>query len=140
MTCPSTALPRRAFSLAVALVLLTGCALSARQKAAVGQFSESATTLRRRDVVAAEGDARRDGRDDEAAAAAGRQEPRSQPRRPDLARPRLRGEPCRDGVGRGAGAGGVRQEPGGAGQRLPVGGAAGGEPRSRGGPCAGGEG
>jgi len=59
MTCPSTALPRRAFSLAVALVLLTGCALSARQKAAVGQFSESATTLG--DVTSSQLKAMRDG-------------------------------------------------------------------------------
>lgn len=59
MTCPSTALPCRAFSLAVALVLLTGCALSARQKAAVGQFSESATTLG--DVTSSQLKAMRDG-------------------------------------------------------------------------------
>src|SRR4029434_445287 len=59
MTCPSTALPRLAFSLAVALVLLTGCALSARQKAAVGQFSESATTLG--DVTSSQLKAMRDG-------------------------------------------------------------------------------
>jgi len=59
MTCPRTALPRRAFSLAVALVLLTGCALSARQKAAVGQFSESATTLG--DVTSSQLKAMRDG-------------------------------------------------------------------------------
>lgn len=59
MTCPSTALPRRAFSLAVALVLPTGCALYARQKAAVGQFSESATTLG--DVTSSQLKAMRDG-------------------------------------------------------------------------------
>jgi hypothetical protein len=59
MTCSSTALPRRAFSLAVALVLLTGCALSARQKAAVGQFSESAATLG--DVTSSQLKAMRDG-------------------------------------------------------------------------------
>jgi hypothetical protein len=59
MTCPSTALPRRAVSLVVALVLLTGCALSARQKAAVGQFSESATTLG--DVTSSQLKAMRDG-------------------------------------------------------------------------------
>ena len=45
MTCPSTALLSCIFFLAVALVLLAGCALSARQKAAVGQVSESAATL-----------------------------------------------------------------------------------------------
>ena len=59
MTGPSTVLPRLAFSLAVALVLLTGCALSARQKAAVGQFSESATTLG--DVTSSQLKAMRDG-------------------------------------------------------------------------------
>ena len=59
MTCPSTALPRRIFFLAVALVLLTGCALSARQKAAVGQFSESAATLG--DVTSSQLKAMRDG-------------------------------------------------------------------------------
>ena len=59
MTCPSTALPRRAFSLAVALLLLTGCALSASQKAAVGQFSDSAATLG--DVTSAQLKAMRDG-------------------------------------------------------------------------------
>ena len=36
---------RSAVSLTVALLLLTGCALSAKQKAAVSQFSESAATL-----------------------------------------------------------------------------------------------
>jgi hypothetical protein len=59
MTCPSIALPRRIFFLAVALVLLTGCALSARQKAAVGQFSESAATLG--DVTSSQLKAMRDG-------------------------------------------------------------------------------
>ena len=59
MTCPSTALPRRILFLAVALVLLTGCALSARQKAAVGQFSESAATLG--DVTSSQLKAMRDG-------------------------------------------------------------------------------
>src|SRR5262245_64181010 len=59
MTCPSTALPRRIFFLAVALVLLTGCALSARQKAAVGQFSDSAATLG--DVTSSQLKAMRDG-------------------------------------------------------------------------------
>lgn len=59
MTCPSTAFPRRAFSLAAALALLTGCALSATQKAAVGQFSDSATTLG--DVTSSQLKAMRDG-------------------------------------------------------------------------------
>jgi hypothetical protein len=59
MTCPRTALPRRIFSLAVALVLLTGCALSARQKAAVSQFSDSAATLG--DVTSSQLKAMRDG-------------------------------------------------------------------------------
>ena len=59
MTCPSSALPRRVFFLAVALVLLTGCALSARQKAAVGQFSEAAATLG--DVTSSQLKAMRDG-------------------------------------------------------------------------------
>jgi hypothetical protein len=59
MTCPGTALPRRIFSLAVALVLLTGCALSARQKAAVSQFSDSAATLG--DVTSSQLKAMRDG-------------------------------------------------------------------------------
>ena len=59
MTCPSTALPRRIFPLAVALVLLTGCALSARQKAAVSQFSDSAATLG--DVTSSQLKAMRDG-------------------------------------------------------------------------------
>ena len=59
MTAPSTALLRRAFSLAVALLLLTGCALSARQKAAVSQFSDSAATLG--DVTSSQLKAMRDG-------------------------------------------------------------------------------
>jgi hypothetical protein len=59
MTCPSTALPHRAFSLAVAFLLLTGCALSASQKAAVGQFSDSAATLG--DVTSSQLKAMRDG-------------------------------------------------------------------------------
>jgi hypothetical protein len=59
MTAPSTALSRRAFSLAVALLLLTGCALSARQKAAVSQFSDSAATLG--DVTSSQLKAMRDG-------------------------------------------------------------------------------
>ena len=59
MTLPSTALSRRAFSLAVALLLLTGCALSARQKAAVSQFSDSAATLG--DVTSSQLKAMRDG-------------------------------------------------------------------------------
>ena len=50
---------RRAFSLAVALLLLTGCALSARQKAAVSQFSDSAATLG--DVTSSQLKAMRDG-------------------------------------------------------------------------------
>ena len=59
MTAPSTALSRRAFSLTVALLLLTGCALSARQKAAVSQFSDSAATLG--DVTSSQLKAMRDG-------------------------------------------------------------------------------
>ena len=59
MTAPSTALLRRAYSLAVALLLLTGCALSARQKAAVSQFSDSAATLG--DVTSSQLKAMRDG-------------------------------------------------------------------------------
>ncbi len=59
MTPPSTALPRRALSLTVALLLLTGCALSARQKAAVSQFSDSAATLG--DVTSSQLKAMRDG-------------------------------------------------------------------------------
>ena len=50
---------RRAYSLAVALLLLTGCALSARQKAAVSQFSDSAATLG--DVTSSQLKAMRDG-------------------------------------------------------------------------------
>jgi hypothetical protein len=59
MTAPRTALLRRAYSLAVALLLLTGCALSARQKAAVSQFSDSAATLG--DVTSSQLKAMRDG-------------------------------------------------------------------------------
>jgi hypothetical protein len=50
---------RRAYPLAVALLLLTGCALSARQKAAVSQFSDSAATLG--DVTSSQLKAMRDG-------------------------------------------------------------------------------
>jgi len=59
MTSPNTALPRCALSLTVAILLLTGCALSARQKAAVGQFSDSAATLG--DVTSSQLKAMRDG-------------------------------------------------------------------------------
>jgi hypothetical protein len=59
MTAPRTALLRRAYSLAAALLLLTGCALSARQKAAVSQFSDSAATLG--DVTSSQLKAMRDG-------------------------------------------------------------------------------
>ena len=59
MTAPSTALRRRALFVAVALLLLTGCALSSKQKAAVGQFSSSAATLG--DVTSSELKAMRDG-------------------------------------------------------------------------------
>jgi hypothetical protein len=56
---PDTALRRRAFALAATLLLLTGCALSARQKAAVSQFSDSAATLG--DVTSSQLKAMRDG-------------------------------------------------------------------------------
>jgi hypothetical protein len=59
MTAPSTALSRRALSLAAALLLLTGCALSASQRAAVSQFSDSAATLG--DVTSSQLKAMRDG-------------------------------------------------------------------------------
>jgi hypothetical protein len=59
MTAPNTALLRRAFALTVALLLLTGCALSSRQKAAVSQFSDSAATLG--DVTSSQLKAMRDG-------------------------------------------------------------------------------
>lgn len=59
MIAPRTALPRRAVTLTVALLLVTGCALSSRQKAAVGQFSDSAATLG--DVTSSQLKAMRDG-------------------------------------------------------------------------------
>ena len=59
MTAPRTALLRRAFSLSAALLFLTACALSARQKAAVSQFSDSAATLG--DVTSSQLKAMRDG-------------------------------------------------------------------------------
>src|SRR2546422_992585 len=71
-TSPNTVRPHIAVSLAVALLLVTGCALSAQQKAAVSQFSDSSATLGDVTASPAEGDAGRDGRDDEAAVAAGR--------------------------------------------------------------------
>jgi hypothetical protein len=59
MTAPTTVLRRRAPFVAVALLLLTGCALSARQKAAVSQFSDSAAVLG--DVTSSQLKAMRDG-------------------------------------------------------------------------------
>lgn len=58
-TSPNTARRRIAVSLAVALLLLTGCALSTKQKAAVSQFSASAATLG--DVTSSQLKAMRDG-------------------------------------------------------------------------------
>ena len=58
-TSPHTARRRIAVSLAVALLLLTGCALSTKQKAAVSQFSDSAATLG--DVTSSQLKAMRDG-------------------------------------------------------------------------------
>src|SRR3989442_6640537 len=58
-TSPNTARLRIAVSLAVALLLLTGCALSTKQKAAVSQFSDSAATLG--DVTSSQLKAMRDG-------------------------------------------------------------------------------
>jgi hypothetical protein len=59
MISPSTARRRSAASLSVALLLLTGCALSTKQKAAVSQFSDSAATLG--DVTSSQLKAMRDG-------------------------------------------------------------------------------
>jgi hypothetical protein len=58
-TPPNTARRRIAVSVAVALLLLTGCALSTKQKAAVSQFSDSAATLG--DVTSSQLKAMRDG-------------------------------------------------------------------------------
>jgi len=58
-TSPHAARRRIAVSLAVALLLLTGCALSTKQKAAVSQFSDSAATLG--DVTSSQLKAMRDG-------------------------------------------------------------------------------
>jgi len=58
-TSPNAARRRIAVSLAVALLLLTGCALSTKQKAAVSQFSDSAATLG--DVTSSQLKAMRDG-------------------------------------------------------------------------------